>query len=97
MTNNEWFDSLPGCVRLERDEQMTITTIPQPDRVHCDYCGSYSYHDMRGNCCCCGAPRTNNLPPMWMLHTHENLVSKEWARQNILGMDISSQLVNWQP
>jgi len=78
-----------GVVKLCQDEQMTITTIPQPERAMCDYCTSYSLMDARGNCCCCGAPRRPNAYiPQFLLHTDNPLVSNAYIREKFLGAQI---------
>jgi len=55
-----------GLVPLDQGE--TLTMLPQPERAVCDYCTSFSLMDMRGNCCCCGAPRhPDYYRPMFLL------------------------------
>ena len=34
-----------------------VVKVCQPEKHFCSYCQSTSHDDMRGNCCCCGAPR----------------------------------------
>ena len=46
----------------------------------CEYCGSRC-DDWRGNCGACGAPKPH-------VEYNDFLVSKEWARENILGITV---------
>ena len=38
-------------------------SISKGEKHYCEYCLSTSYDDDRGNCICCGAPRSKNTVP----------------------------------
>ena len=66
-----------GLVKLCQNE--TLEMLPQPEKHFCSYCQSTSHDDMRGNCCCCGAPRGNDkYVRLWK---NENAMNAEWFNQ----------------
>ena len=56
-----------------------VVKVCQPEKHFCSYCQSTSHDDMRGNCCCCGAPRGNDkYVRLWK---NESTMNAEWFNQ----------------
>ena len=73
-----------SCSIIEETGWRLTDSIPsvkvcQPEKHFCSYCQSTSHDDMRGNCCCCGAPRgSDKYVRLWK---NENAMNAEWFNQ----------------
>ena len=93
-----------GIMTLQQDETFVPSgKVCQPEKHFCSYCQSNSIDDMRGNCCCCGAPRGNDKSH-FRYAMNDGLASAEWVRQNFLGLEVAvdgvsasgSAMVSWR-
>ena len=73
-----------NCVNYVKEMESIVydnepVKVCQPEKHFCSYCQSTSHDDMRGNCCCCGAPRGNDkYVRLWK---NESTMNAEWFNQ----------------
>ena len=84
MTWKTIYTGATNCANLIKDYESLIydnepVKVCQPEKHFCSYCQSNSIDDMRGNCCCCGAPRWNDNAH-FRYAMNDGLVSAEMAR-----------------